>query len=73
MISNIFVFKSKRQIEESKTKTEQLNPATGEWEETTPEPYYFGLVPFLWKRVIGWRDKQERKAQFIGWSEFSLF
>lgn len=43
------------------------NPLTGGWEPAIPEPYYWGLVPFLWKRLTGWRDEYGRKAQFIGW------
>ena len=63
---NVFTFKSKKQIEESKTKTEKLNLETGEWEDVIPLPYYYGLASFLYKRVMGWRDKYNRKAQFIG-------
>lgn len=66
---NIFTFKSKKQLEDAKTKTEQLNPETGEWEEAIPLPYYYGLVQFLWKRLTGWRDNYGRKAQFIGWAQ----
>ena len=63
----VLLFKSKRQIEEAKTKTEQLNPCTGKWDDAIPLPYYYGLMPFLWKRLTGWRDNYGRKAQFMGW------
>ena len=45
----------------------QLNNETGEWEEAIPEPYYYGLIEFLWKRVTLWRDGYGRKAQWVGW------
>lgn len=32
-----------------------------------PDPFYYGLIPYLWKRLIGWRDEYGRKAKFIGW------
>jgi hypothetical protein len=35
----------------------------GEWVEAVPLPYYYGLFPWLWKRLTGWRDKYGRKAQ----------
>ncbi len=35
-------------------------------EEVVPEPYYYGLLEFLWKRFTGWEDSYGRKAQFIG-------
>lgn len=44
---------------------QQLNKETGAWEEAVPEPYYYGLLQFLWKRVTGWRDGYGRKAQYI--------
>jgi hypothetical protein len=34
-----------------------------------PEPYPHRLLPFIWKRLTGWRDKQGRPAAFIGWRE----
>lgn len=40
-----------------------------QWPATfpTPEPFYYGLVPWLWKRLTGWRDPYGRKAQLLGW------
>lgn len=73
MLNNIIKFKSKAQIEEEKTKTEAFNELTGKWETAMPESYYYGLLPFLWRRLTGYKDKYGRKAHFIGWSEFSLF
>ncbi len=36
----------------------------GNWYPAIPEPYYWGLLPFLWKRLTGWRDPYGRKAAF---------
>ena len=30
-----------------------------------PIPFYFGLIPFLWERLIGWRDEYGRKAHLL--------
>lgn len=35
--------------------------------EAVPEPFYWGLLPWLYRRLTGWRDEYGRKAQFIGW------
>ena len=43
-------------------RTEFLNPATGRWEEAIPEPFSYGLFPWLWRRLTGWRDAYGRKA-----------
>lgn len=32
-----------------------------------PEPFSWGLLPWLWRRLTGWRDQYGRSAQFIGW------
>lgn len=32
-----------------------------------PEPFSYGLLPWLWKRLTGWRDAYGRPAQLIGW------
>lgn len=45
----------------------QLNKETGEWEPAIPAPFYFGLFPWVWRRLTGYRDQYGRKAQFIGW------
>ena len=37
----------------------------GEWVEAVPLPYYYGLFPWLWKRLTGWRDQYGRKAQLF--------
>ena len=36
--------------------------------DTLPLPFSYGLIPWLWKRLTGWRDEYGRKAQFIGWN-----
>ena len=35
----------------------------GTWSEAIPMPFYYGLFPWLWKRLTGWRDEYGRKAQ----------
>jgi hypothetical protein len=30
-----------------------------------PEPFYFGLIPWAWKRLTRWRDPYGRKAQLL--------
>ena len=47
------------------------NVKTGQWEPVLPEPYYYGLLSFLWKRVTGWTDEYGRKAQ-VKFFEFSF-
>lgn len=47
---------------------ERFNPETGMWEEAVPLPYYYGLLPWAWKRITRWRDPYGRKAQlFLPW------
>lgn len=41
----------------------------GTWEPAIPMPFYWGLLPWLWRRLTGWRDAYGRSAQFIGWRE----
>ena len=43
--------------------TSQYNPETGRWEPVIPLPYYYGLLPWAWKRLTGWRDEYGRKAE----------
>lgn len=50
-----------------KESGEDLSFENGKWVKTIPEPYYYGLVSFLYKRLTFWRDSHGRKAQFIGW------
>lgn len=45
--------------------TEQFNSETGLWEPAIPEPFYWGLFPWLWKRMTGYRDEYGRKAQLF--------
>ena len=40
-----------------------LDPGTDEWKEVIPLPYYYGLFPWLYRRLTGWRDNYGRKAQ----------
>lgn len=42
-----------------------LNPETGRWYPVIPEPFYWGLIPWIWKRLTGYRDAYGRKAQLI--------
>jgi len=35
------------------------------WVESIPEPYYWGLFPWIWKRLTGYRDSYGRKAQVM--------
>jgi hypothetical protein len=32
-----------------------------------PEPFYYGFLPWLWKRLTGWRDAYGRPAQRMTW------
>lgn len=41
----------------------QYNKQTGQWEEAVPLPHYYGFIPWLWLRFIGYRDQYGRKAQ----------
>lgn len=45
--------------------TQKFNPSTQRWEEAIPEPFYWGLIPWAWKRLTGWRDRHGRKAQLL--------
>jgi hypothetical protein len=38
-----------------------------EYIDNLPLPFYWGLIPWLYRRLTGWRDEYGRKAQFIGW------
>jgi len=47
---------------------EQFNKKTGKWEPAIPLPFYYGLFPWLWLRITGWRDEYGRPAQlFLPW------
>lgn len=35
-----------------------------------PEPYYWGLFSWMWKRLTGWRDQYGRKAQLF-WERYT--
>jgi hypothetical protein len=50
---------------------QQFNTETGQWEEAIPLPYYYGLFPWIWKRLTGWRDEYGRKAQLL--NPFEVF
>lgn len=43
----------------------QYDPETGEWKEAIPLPMYYGLLPWLFLLLIGWRDEYGRKAQLF--------
>lgn len=44
--------------------------ASGEdyWPEAIPEPFYWGLIPWIYRRLTGWRDEYGRKAKLMPWS-----
>ena len=44
----------------------------GRYVEAVPLPYYWGLIPFLWKYLTGWRDSYGRGPAFIGFKEGGL-
>lgn len=35
------------------------------WEPAIPEPFSYGLFPWLWRRLTGWRDEYGRKADLF--------
>jgi len=39
------------------------------WSEVIPEPIHWGLLPWLWKRLTGWRDEYGRPAQRLTWKD----
>lgn len=41
----------------------------GTFEPAESAPFHWGLFPWLWRRLTGYRDECGRKAQFIGWRE----
>lgn len=44
--------------------------ASGRWVEAIPEPFYWGLIPWIWKRLTGYRDAYGRKAALLKpWEE----
>lgn len=43
---------------------------TGEWVPAIPLPYPHGLIPWLWKRLTGWRDEYGRKAHLWTWGNW---
>lgn len=46
--------------------TTQINePGTNHWRPAIPEPFYWGLIPWVWKRLTGWRDRHGRKAYLL--------
>jgi len=45
--------------------TTWLNNQTGQWEPAIPLPYYHSLFPWLWLRLIGYRDDYGRKAALM--------
>lgn len=49
---------------------ETFNTRTGLWEPAIPEPFYWGLFPWIWKRLTGWRDEYGRRA-YLFWEPLS--
>lgn len=45
--------------------TETYDPTLGKWVPAIPEPYYHTLLPWLWRRLIGWRDAYGREARLL--------
>ena len=43
----------------------QRQRSDGTWQASIPEPYYWGLLSWMWKRLTGWRDSHGRKAQLF--------
>jgi hypothetical protein len=41
------------------------NSFTGLWEEAIPLPFSYGLIPWIWLRMVGYRDEYGRKAQLL--------
>ena len=59
-----------RKEEKMTDKVLQKN-ADDTWSEAIPLPYYYGLFPWLWKRLTGWRDEYGRKAHlFWEWPNY---
>lgn len=66
---------------EWENESEQEELAIKQWNELESPPmtissndpnklpcqFYWGLLPYVWKRLTGWRDEYNRPAQFIGW------
>lgn len=47
---------------------QSFNAVTGRWEDAVPLPFSFGLLPWIWLRLTGYRDPFGRKAQlFLPW------
>jgi hypothetical protein len=44
---------------------QSFDPAKGYWEPAIPEPFSYGLFPWLWRRLTGWRDEYGRKADLF--------
>ena len=40
------------------------------WVMAEPEPYYWNLPTWAWKRLTGWRDEYGRKAQLFDFPWF---
>lgn len=38
----------------------QFDKDTQLWEQAVPEPFHYGLFPWLWRRLTGWRDEYGR-------------
>lgn len=49
----------------------QFNTETRQWEDAVPEAFSYGLLPWLWLRLTGYRDAYGRKAQLL--SPFEAF
>ena len=49
------------------------NVSSSDGKPALPLPFYYGLIPWAWKRITRWRDSYGRKAHLIRWQEFSLF
>lgn len=45
--------------------TLQFDPSNGQWGRAIPEPFHYGLIPWVLKRLTGWRDAYGRKAHVM--------
>lgn len=47
--------------------TAYIRLPNGQIASAIPEPFFWGLLPWLWKRLTGWRDAYGRPAQRMTW------
>ena len=47
------------------SKEKGFTPEDDQGRPLVPEPFYYGLFPWLWLRFTGYRDEYGRKAQLL--------